>query len=134
MAEEKKTETTDEKAYELRDLQGRDVFAFSRIISKIGFKEFRTALESADVKAAITQDSENTEAVGLAVAMDIAGIIMEHLPDAEAEIYTFLASLSGKKREEVETMSMLDFVSMVTDVFKKPEFRDFTKVASKFAK
>ena len=64
----------------------------------------------------------------------MAGIIFAHISDAEKEIYTFLAGLSGMKEKEIAELDMVVFAEMIIDVFKKEQFKDFIKVVSKLFK
>lgn len=129
-----------EPSYTLRELQARDVFSMAQIINRIGFREFKKILDSDDVRDAIAaaKDDEdgtvNVEAVGLQVVLDVVGVVMDNLPKAEQEIYSLLSSLSDIPAKEIQTMGMVEFVSMVIDVLKKPEFGDFIKVASKLTR
>ncbi len=113
------------KHYELRRLSSKDIFPLSKIISKIGIKEFSTAFQNADLS------SGNTTAIGLAVFLDVAGIVLENLSACEKEIYTFLADLSGISVKELQDISLADFMQMIVDVVQKEEFADFFKVVSK---
>lgn len=130
---------TTEKKYELRELQSKDVFPMFRIISKIGVKEFKSCLDTEEVKDAITkmankQGNANVEAVGMAVMLDIASVVISHIADAEADIYQFLSGLSGMSRKDLESLDMVTFFEMIVDVFKKEEFKDFIGVVSKLFK
>ena len=132
------SETT-EKKYELRELQSKDVFPMFRIISKIGVKEFKSCLDTEEVKDAISkmankQGNANVEAVGMAVMLDIASVVISHIADAEADIYQFLSGLSGMSRKDLESLDMVTFFEMIVDVFKKEEFKDFIGVVSKLFK
>ena len=117
--------------YQIRALTSKDLFPLARIIGKIGVGEFRKVFESPDVMDKISEGGD-LNAVGLAVVMDVASIIIEHLPDAENEIYLFLASLSGLSRDDLEVMPPADFVGLIVDVVQRPEFKDFSKLAAKF--
>ena len=130
---------TTEKKYELRELQSKDVFPMFRIISKIGVKEFKSCLDTEEVKDAISkmankQGNANVEAVGMAVMLDIASVVISHIADAEADIYQFLSGLSGMSRKDLESLDMVTFFEMIVDVFKKEEFKDFIGVVSKLFK
>ena len=130
---------TTEKKYELRELQSKDVFPMFRIISKIGVKEFKSCLDTEEVKDAISkmankQENANVEAVGMAVMLDIASVVISHIADAEADIYQFLSGLSGMSRKDLESLDMVTFFEMIVDVFKKEEFKDFIGVVSKLFK
>lgn len=72
------------KNYELRSLTSDDIFPMFQIISKIGIREFKYCFESPDVKAAIAK-SEGTDlnSVGLAVMLDIGGIVLANVPKAK---------------------------------------------------
>lgn len=133
-------ETT--QKYELRALAAKDVFSMSRIIAKIGVNNFKKCLvDNEEVKKAIgaLTDEEKAgdagvTAVGMVAALEVANVLFEHLPDCERELYAFLADLSGLKVAEVQTLPMVDFFEMIVDVIRKPEFKDFFKVASKLFK
>lgn len=128
------TTTVKEKKYELRALASKDVFPMFRIISKIGVKEFKQCFESDEVKEAIKKGADNLEAVGMSVFLDMAGIIISNVGNAEDEIYTFLSGLSGMKRKELEELDMVTFVGMIVDVIRKEEFKDFIGVVSELFK
>ena len=132
------SETT-KKKYELRALQSKDVFPMFKIISKIGVKEFKSCLETAEVKDAITkmankQENVNIESVGVTVMLDVASVVISHIADAEADIYQFLSGLSGMEKKDLESLDMVTFFEMIADVFKKEEFKDFIGVVSKLFK
>jgi propanediol dehydratase small subunit len=117
--------------YTLRKLCADDMFIMFRIISKIGMKDLRKCLAAVDVQAAIS--GKDVNAVGMAVAFEIAAVLMEHLPDCKKEIYTFLESLSGLKEKEIAALDMATFTQMIIDVIRKEEFRDFfTAVSTSF--
>ena len=117
--------------YTLRKLCADDMFIMFRIISKIGMKDLRKCLAAVDVQAAIS--GKDVNAVGMAVAFEIAAVLMEHLPDCKKEIYTFLESLSGMKEKEIAALDMATFTQMIIDVIRKEEFRDFfTAVSTSF--
>ena len=125
------------KKYELRDLSALDIFAMSRIVKKIGIANFKKCFDSDSVKGAIAAYSkgDKTEggmtAVGVEVAFEIADVIFDRLPECETELYTFLSSVAGLKIPEIQKLPMADFFEMVIEVIKKPEFKDFFKVASR---
>ena len=74
------------------------------------------------------------EKVGISVAFDVAGIVLEALPNCKNDIYGFLAAVSNVEREELEKMEPAAFFEMIIDFIKKPELKDFMKVASKLFK
>ncbi len=130
---------SEEKNYELRELQSSDIFLLSKIISKIGVKNFKKAFSNDEIREAKAKaqegDSEKlTEEVGLTVIVEIVDIIVNNLPNCENEIYQFLANVSGLKKEKIQKLGIATFMNMIVDVIKKPEFVDFFKAASRLFK
>lgn len=129
------------KAYELRRLTAEDVFPMFQIISKIGIKEFKNCFESPEVMQIIQgaasgkkgKDEVQTS-VGMAVAFDLAGIIVSNLASCKNDIYQFLAQLSGMTTKEIAGLPMMTFFEMIIDVIKKEEFKDFFQVVAKLLK
>lgn len=128
------------KAYTMRPLQSRDLFAMSTIISKIGFKQLKAAFSADDVQDMIAglategKSAEAVENVGIEVLFNVVGIIIENLPKVEGDVYKLLSSLSGMDFEEIASLPIATFGNMIADVVLSPDFRDFIKVASRFAK
>lgn len=137
-------EIVNEKPYEFRALSSTDVFLMARILNKIGFKQLKACLTGDNISGLIQaatsgEDSSGQEsalaAVGVGVALDVAGVILENLPKCEAEIYQLLSNVSGLKMETIMAPgNAVMFFEMVVDFFKKEEFLDFIKVASKLLK
>ena len=123
-------EMTTEKPYTLRALEAKDVFIVSKIISQIGLKEFKEAF---DLKL-LSGDEKSVETVGMSVFFDMSQVLLGNLPKCENDIYTFLSSLSGMEKKEVEALPMNTFIEMVIDVVRKEEFADFFKLVSKLFK
>ena len=110
-----------------------------RILSKIGISELKECFSSQEVAKAISKATESGKdvdlsAVGVSVALDMAGIIVDNLPKCEQDIYLFLSQLSGLKPQEIAEMDAIVFFEMIVDVIKKPEFKDFIGVVSKLFK
>lgn len=132
--------------YELRKLQSKDAFSMLRIINKIGVKEFKDVLESDAVKQAIAsatapkpasgepEAKAETDKIGMTVALEIVNVLIMNIPSCEDDIYTFLSSLSGLKKKDVQELEMNVFFSMIMDVFKKQEFASFFGDVSKLVK
>lgn len=123
--------------FEFRRLNSKDIFPMARIITKIGFKEFKSCLTSADI-AKLATDIDNkdnlTTAVGLGIVLDIGGIVLANLDKCEKEAYEFLASVSGMSVKDLEGMGLSDFAEMIMEFFKKDELKDFFKVVFKLLK
>ena len=118
-----------EKAYTLRALEAKDVFIVSKILSQIGLKEFKDAFDTKLLSSGVT-DEKGLEAIGISVFFDMSQVLLGNLPKCEKDIYTFLSSLSGKDKKEIESLPMVTFVEMVIEVFRKQEFMDFFKLVS----
>lgn len=116
--------------YTLRKLKADDMFLMFGILSKIGFKELKDCFGSADAKEAMKKafeggEGQELETVGVAVAFDMADIVLRNLPRCKAEIYALLSALSGMSATEIADLDMGTFTSMIVDVLRKDEFPDF---------
>lgn len=125
--------------FEFRKLNSKDIFPMARIITKIGFKEFKECLTSADIsKLASDLDGENKDAltasVGLSIMLDVGGVVLSNIDKCEKEVYDFLASVSGISVKDLEAMGLVDFAEMIAEFFKKDELKDFFKVVFKLLK
>lgn len=122
-----------EKTYTLRGLTAEDVFPMLKIISGIGLKEFKSCFENEELRTAIrNMNAEkeegaeiDTTALGLMVAADVASIIFANVPKCKDDIYQLLSGLSGMSKKEIAALPMNVFLSMIVDVVKKEEFKDF---------
>ena len=126
------------EAIELRNLAAKDTFPMFTILSKIGFKEFKTVFESEDVKTALANAAKGNDAdsasVGVAIALNIASIIFENIAKAENEIYQFISNISGMSKADVAELPMSDFAEVIIMIVTKEEFKDFFGVVSKLFK
>lgn len=121
--------------FELRTLNATDIFPMSTIISKIGINEFKKCFESDEIKKLIKGQGKGNEAVvGVAVALDIGGVILGNLHKCENDIYSFLGRIANVKVDEIKALSMGEFAELIIEVVKKPEFRDFFSVVSRLFK
>lgn len=131
------------KMYEIRPLNARDIFPMTKIIRKIGLKDFGKCFEPEEIKAITDTFSENgeekstedlAEIVGVSVVLKVVDIILEHLPDAGEEVFAFIAGLIGRTKDEVAMLPMDVFFELVVDVFKRKEFVGFMKAVSRLVK
>lgn len=136
-------EQSEPKAYEIRPLNARDIFPMTKIIRKIGLKDFGKCFEPEEIKAITDTFSQNSEEkntkdlaeiVGVSVVLKIVDIILEHLPDAGEEVFDFIAGLIGRTKDEVATLPMDVFFELLVDVFKRKEFVGFMKAVSRLVK
>ena len=119
------------KAYELRELTADDMFPMFQIISKIGIKEFKSCFDSENVRKLVADMSSGESgddlktSVGVALAVDLASVILSNIGNCKDDIYQLLAQLSGMKAKDIAKLPMGTFVGMIVDVIKKKEFSDF---------
>lgn len=63
--------------------------------------------------------------------VEIANVIISHIPDCETEIFAFLSGVTGLKVAEIKEFELATFAEMIIDFLKKEELGDFFKVVSK---
>ena len=119
--------------YELRRLEAKDIAPMASIINKIGWKQFKETFKQSEIKADKDGMIDLT-ALGMAVGFDIVGIVLANYEKCQADVFNFLASLSGMKAKQIESLSPAEFAEMVITVVQKEEFKDFFLVVSKLFK
>lgn len=118
------TDTSIEKKYELRALIATDMGAICKIITAIGVRQFKECFNVDDIE---NTDIENMDVkkIGFGVVFDIAEIIISNIPNAENEIQSFLASLTGMTVPAIKKMPFADYGELIIEVITKQEFQDF---------
>ena len=125
-----------EAVYTFRKLNSTDTFLMFKIIGKIGINEFTACFDKENLKQMISTfagKDANGEAytmAGIAVALEVANVIVSNLPKCEAEIYQLLSNTSNLSVKEIKELDFVTFAQMVIDFIKKDEFRDFASVVS----
>ena len=122
------------KKIELRKLEAKDIAPVVSILSKIGLKEIKECFNPADLQELAKSGEEAATAAGLTVFTELAGVIFGNYEKCQDDIFRFLASLSGKSKEEIASLPMDSFAEMVIEVIKKEEFKDFFSVVAKLFK
>ncbi|MDY4081145.1 MAG: hypothetical protein SOY97_05905 [Candidatus Metalachnospira sp.] len=122
--------------YTFRELTSQDIFPMMKLLSKIGVSEFKNCFESEAVKNTIIgvkgkKDDKALASIGITVMLQIGEVLISNIPKCENEIYAILSSVSSIPIEELKKLSMSDFMQMIIDFIKKPEFKDFIKVVSR---
>ena len=123
-----------DKVYEFRRLQTPDIFTMAKILSVIGVNKFADCFKTKEVQELVssTKKDENREIiVGIGVVLEVVQVIFENLDKCEKEIYKLLADTSNLSIDEIKALDGVIFLEMLTDFFKKEEFIDFFKAASK---
>lgn len=122
------------KKIELRKLEAKDIAPVVSILSKIVLKEIKECFNPADLQELAKSGEEAATAVGLTVFTELAGVVFANYERCQDDIFRFLASLSGKSKEEIASLPMDSFAEMVIEVIKKEEFKDFFSVVAKLFK
>ncbi len=125
-----------EKKYSFRELNATDVAPMCSIIGKIGINNFTKCFESSDELMKIFTDKSKsketmTDLAGIKIALDMANIIITHIPDCESDVFNLLSNVSGLPVNEIKNFKLATFTEMVLDFIKKEEFKDFIGVVSK---
>lgn len=124
-----------ERPYTLRNLKDRDLFPLLKILRKIGLKEFKGAfdqfIDDTEDDAEGEAEDESVQSIGVAVLLDIAGIIVEHIGAVEDDLYELYADMSGKSKEELREMEFGTLPLMILDSFSEVKNTSFFKVLSR---
>ena len=124
---------------ELRNLQASDLFGMVRILNGIGLSKIKSAVDFDKIKEArksMTDENANEIAsqVGTDIVLSIVELIVENLPDVESDVYKFIGGVANMKPADVAKLDINVFMDLILDIFKKEEFTDFFKRASKLIK
>ena len=112
-------EYAQENKYEVRPLVASDMGAICKIITAVGIRQFKDCFKVEDFKGG------NVEEIGFGVVFDIAGIVIANIPQAEDEIQSFVASVTGLSLTEVKAMPFADYGELIVMIVTKEDFRDF---------
>lgn len=125
-----------EKQYEFRRLDAGDVAPMCKVIRKFGINEFTNCFQSEGVQDLVrkmkNKGSKNIEDIaGVQVIIEMANVIISHIPDCEKEIFEFLANVTDLEVHTIKKFELSVFAEMIIDFLKKEELADFFKVVSK---
>lgn len=123
------------KPYNFRRLTSKDIFLMTKILGKIGIRQFKGCFEGEALDSLVKAFKKNKTddallQIGVAVGFEGVDIIIGNLYKCENDIYQLLSNVSGVPVSTIEEDAIL-FTEMLVDFFKKPEFPDFIKVVSK---
>lgn len=130
-------EKTENKVhYEFRKLGAMDVAPMCKIIGKIGINEFSKCFEAESVLSLLRGGKKEniTDLAGIQVMLEVANIIITHIPEVEKDMFTLLASVSGLSLDEIKNLDFITYTEMIINFVKKEEFKDFIGVVSKLFK
>ena len=124
----------------MRMLKSTDIFPMVQILNKIGFSEIRDIITPEKLTGLLSDDKDQEDSVDLSTILgfnlifEIATIILKNLTKCKDDLYSFLSDVSGNSVAELEDQTPAEFLQLIIDVLKKPEFGDFFKVVSNFIK
>lgn len=124
----------------MRNLKSTDIFPMVGILNKIGFSEIRDIITPEKLTGLLSDDKGEEDSVDLSTILgfnlifEIATIILKNLTKCKDDLYSFLSDVSEKSVKELEDQTPAEFLQLIIDVLKKPEFGDFFKVVSNFIK
>ena len=101
-------------------LKTKHFFPFVRMVRAIGGKAFL-----ADIMR--LRSADNVEEAG----MELMGILVDRLPDAENEVMDFLSLFTGMPREELEEQPIEELFETLKTLVMDSKFFDFFKSAAK---
>ena len=117
--------------YTFRQLTSTDIFPVCNIISKIGIRELKSCLDTQNLAVFAAQGGKKNKSAIMALGASVA---FANMQKCEAEIFTFLASVTDLTEDDLRTMPPADFADIIINFFKKEELGDFISVVSKFIK
>lgn len=122
---------------EMRKLSSMDLFPLLNIMAKIGIKDliqevFKQRAEY--VKKAKEGKTESDSAiVGAEVMAQITELVFMNIGRAQNEINTLLSKLCNVTKKEIESLSMSEYIGLVTDFLAQEEFKaSLTVIMSSF--
>ena len=124
---------------ELRNLQACDIFTMVKILNGIGLTKIKSVIDFDKIKELrknMTDKNADDIAsqLGTDLILSVVSVMFENLPAIESDLYKFVGSLAGIKPADVAKLDFNVFVDLIFDIFKKEEFVDFFKRASKLIK
>ncbi|MBQ8279487.1 MAG: hypothetical protein IJZ23_06875 [Roseburia sp.] len=113
-----------ERPYTLRRFKDGDMFPLLKILKKIGIGECKDAFVQA-------VSGKSVEEVGIDVAFDIVGLLIENLSKVETEIYALYADMAGITVDDIKEMEFGTLPMMIVDSFSEVKNTSFFKVLAK---
>ena len=127
-----------EKKYEFRRLRAEDMFTMTKIISTIGVNKFKNCFHNEEVRKLTSdlkeKDTKEVDEIGISIFLELAQVILEGIDKCKDSVYKLLSDTSNLSIEEIKDLDGVTFFEMLIDFFKKEEFGDFIKAASKLLK
>jgi len=110
-------------------LQTKHFFPFVRMVRALGGKQLLAEILKLRREAS-KQKGKDVDELTEEVGVEIMGILIDRLPDAENEIFDFLSAFTGRSRQEIEDQPITETIDMVRQIVSDPTFLDFFKSAA----
>lgn len=113
----------------MRKINTKDVFQLARIIKKLNLKELATqnTAKINDTLENMSDSEEDAKKLGINIIFSI----IENIPEAEFEIYQFIAGISGFEVYEIEEMAIDDFIEIIREIVQENDIKKvFTSALS----
>ena len=127
-----------EKPYTFRRLETKDIFPMFKLLNKIGLKELKDNESLKNIMFVFMGGTMNGKVdvnkIGMDIFLELACLITECVPKAEAEFYTLLSQTSDRSVKDIEKQEPAVTFEMILDFIKKEEFSDFFSVVLKLFK
>jgi hypothetical protein len=127
-----------EKPYTFRRLETKDIFPMFKLLNKIGLKELKNNESLKNIMftfmGGTVSGKVDVNKVGIDMFLELACLITECVPKAEAEFYALLSQTSDRSVKDIEKQEPAVTFEMILDFIKKEEFSDFFKVVLKLFK
>lgn len=108
----------------------KHLFPFLKLMKALNIKDEFKNITKNKVDVEGLGDEEKSEVLQER-GMDLMFTLMEKMPNAEKEIKSFLALYSNQTLDEIEALSIDDFITLVKQFFAEPELKSFFKQAAK---
>lgn len=123
------------EALEIKTITVKELPLITKIIKNIGVKEFKDCFNQPEIQKAIAGDSEaDVQKLGVAIAMDIVTIIVEHYEECHSDVVKLISTLTGKTVSEVESFSLDAFVEVMIQIVTSDDFKGAFRQASRLLK
>ncbi|MGJ9384253.1 hypothetical protein [Salipaludibacillus sp. CF4.18] len=112
----------------MRNLKNTDLFKVTRIVRKTGFKKRMLEMDVPKDEKGNLLVTDNEYWIMLIME------VVEGIPDAEKELFKFLADVAGVKQEELENDEFEILAELIEHFKGQEKFTNFLKLAFNSAK
>lgn len=108
----------------------KHLFPFLKLMKALNIREeFKNIVKNKVDVTEMTEEEKNE--ILQERGMDILFTLMEKMPNAEKEIKSFLALYTERTVEDIEALSIDEFIGLCKQFFNEPEFKSFFTQAVK---